>query len=71
MTDDQKTTLWELLHESYSISQVIAHSSNFLQGGSETQACVSSYATLLERSTKLLGKAIAIVDNLKPVEKDQ
>lgn len=65
MTDEQKTTLWELLHESYSISQVIAHSSSFLQGGKEDQACVSSYATLLERSSKLLMQAIAIVDNLK------
>jgi len=65
MTDSEKTILWESLHECYAIAQVIAHSSNYLDGEANPQVCVSSYATLLERSTKLLGKAIAIVDNLK------
>lgn len=66
MSDNEKTILWESLHECYAIAQVIAHSSNYLDGESDPKVCVSSYATLLERSAGLLGKAIAIVDNLKP-----
>jgi hypothetical protein len=65
MTDSEKTILWESLHECYAIAQVIAHSSNYLDGQVDRSVFVSSYATLLERSTKLLGKSIAIVDNLK------
>lgn len=66
MTDKEKMILWESLHECYAISQVIAHSSHYLDGEANPTVCVSSYATLMERSAKLLGKAIAIVDNLKP-----
>jgi hypothetical protein len=65
MTEREKMILWESLHECYAIAQVIAHSSNYLDGEADPKVCVSSYATLLERSTGLLGKAIAIVDNLK------
>jgi hypothetical protein len=65
MSDNEKTILWESLHECYAIAQVIAHSSNYLDGEADPKVCVSSYATLLERSTALLGKSIAIVDNLK------
>jgi hypothetical protein len=66
MTEKDKMILWESLHECYAISQVITHSCNFLNTNSSNEVSVSSYATLLERSTKLLGKAIGIVDNLKP-----
>lgn len=65
MTDKEKTVIWESLHECYAISQVIAHSSNYLDGGTDPKVSVASYSTLLERSAKLLGETIAIVDNLK------
>ncbi|WP_215256399.1 hypothetical protein, partial [Escherichia coli] len=65
MSDNEKTILWESLHECYAIAQVIAHSCNYLDGEADPKVCVASYATLLERSAKLLGKAIDIVDNLK------
>lgn len=66
MTEKEKMILWKSLHECYAISQVVAHSANYLDGEADPKVCVESYATLLERSSKLLGEAIAIVDNLKP-----
>ena len=71
MTDKEKMILWESLHECFAISQVIAHSSNSLDGQADPKVCFASYATLLERSAKLLGEAIALVDNLKTPEVNQ
>ncbi len=64
MTEQEKKILWEALHECYSIADVIAHSCNYYASQPDPEISISSYATLLERSTTLLGKAIAIVDNL-------
>ena len=61
MTDLEKKILWESLHECYAIAQVIAHSSNYIHDTSHVSA---GYATLLERSTVLLGKSIEIIDKL-------
>lgn len=65
MTEIQKATLWNALHECYSISSVIAHSCDYLDGKTPSIVTASSYATLLERAVDLLSQSISIVDNLK------
>jgi hypothetical protein len=63
MTEKEKMILWESLHECYAISNVVSHSSNYVDTKDGSQYA-PSYATLLERSSKLLLDAIAILDNL-------
>ena len=60
MTDLEKQSLWESLHECYSISTIAAHSLNY----QDKIISASAYATLLERSAKLLLQAIATVDKI-------
>lgn len=69
MTEQQKKSLWESLHECYAISQVVGHSSNYFSSDESQEVSVSSYATLMERSSKLLMEAINMLDNLPDTSK--
>ncbi len=66
MTEAQRMTLWESLHECFAIAEVAANSLNY----HDIRVSSSSYATLLERQAQQLIAAIALVDSLKCVEVD-
>lgn len=61
MNNNDLKDLWEILHEANAIASVSAHGLNFED--SSNSANNSSYATLQERASKILLKAIAIVDS--------
>jgi hypothetical protein len=65
ITKEQKHDLWEKLHECHSITTIASRALDFETGTDKGDPFPSaSYATALERVSRVLADAIAILDNL-------
>ena len=65
ITTEQKTDLWEKLHECHSITTIASRALEFETGTNQGDPFPSAnYATALERVSRVLADAIAMLDNL-------
>jgi hypothetical protein len=65
ITTEQKNDLWEKLHDCYSVTNIAARALEFEDTTDKRDPFPSaSYATALQRVSKVLLEAIAMLDNL-------
>ena len=65
ITNEQKIDLWEKLHECHSITTIASRALDFETGTDKGDPFPSaSYATALQRVSRVLSDAIAMLDNL-------
>jgi hypothetical protein len=65
ITTEQKNDLWEKLHDCYSVTNIASRALEFEDTSDKRDPFPSaSYATALQRVSKVLLEAIALLDNL-------
>ena len=65
ITTEQKNDLWEKLHDCYSVTNIASRALEFEDTSDKRDPFSSaSYATALQRVSKVLLDAIALLDNL-------